>query len=61
MMKTYYKNGQLEREGNLKNDKKEGLWRYYYENGVLEAEGYWKDGLREGLWRHYRFIFIFNK
>ncbi len=40
-------------ENQMKNGKKEGLWKYYHESGQLREEGNYKDGEREGLWKYY--------
>ena len=52
-VKRHYENGQLKSEGNWKDGKMEGLWKYYYENGQLELEGNQKDGKTDGLWKKY--------
>ncbi len=52
-VKEYHKNGQLEYEGNFKDGKREGLWKYYYSTGQLEWEGNFKDGKEEGLFKIY--------
>ena len=49
----YYESGQLKREGNLKENREEGLWRMYYESGQLKQEGNFIDGKQEGLWKNY--------
>jgi len=36
---TYYKNGQIEYEGNINNGQAYGLCRRYFENGKVEKEG----------------------
>ena len=43
--KGYHENGQLLVEGDLKDGKEEGLWKFYNENGQLDEEVYFKDGL----------------
>lgn len=40
-------------ENQMKNGKKEGLWKVYFDNGQLEKEGNFKDGKPEGLWKKY--------
>lgn len=37
-------NGTIKREGTMKNDEPDGLWKYYYSSGDIEHELYWKDG-----------------
>ena len=34
----------MEREGNIKDDEKNGVWKDYYENGQLESERNYKEG-----------------
>ena len=46
---TYHPNGQKESEGNLKDNKKDGLWTEWYENGQKDEEGHWKNGEQNGL------------
>ena len=36
--KTYYENGQLEAEGNYRENQIEGLWKFYFKNGKLKEE-----------------------
>jgi uncharacterized protein len=43
-----YKGGQTMVEGQIKDGKKEGLWRYWKESGKLENEDNWKGGVRDG-------------
>ena len=47
----WYKNGQLEAEGNFVNANQDGLWRLWFENGQLKAERNYVDGEMEGLGR----------
>ena len=50
----YGNRGQLRREGNIKDGKRDGLWRsYYHKNGTLQEELNFKDGKKDGLWRWY--------
>ncbi|PID88055.1 MAG: hypothetical protein CSB06_02215 [Bacteroidia bacterium] len=41
-------NGTLKIEGNIKNGKPQGLWRYYYPSGNLKAALNYTDGILEG-------------
>tara|TARA_B100001057_G_C22360216_1_gene760571 strand:+ start:359 stop:643 length:285 start_codon:yes stop_codon:yes gene_type:complete len=59
--KGYYENGQLRWEGNIKDGKIEGLWKWYYENGQLQCEGNYKDGKGEGLWKEYDYSGIYQE
>ncbi len=40
----YYENGQLNREGNYKDGKSEGLVKWYHKNGQLKYERNYKEG-----------------
>jgi antitoxin component YwqK of YwqJK toxin-antitoxin module len=51
--KKYHPEGQLEREGNFTDGKREGLWEFYHENGQLQERGNLKDGRVDGLWETY--------
>ena len=42
-----------DKQGSLKNGKKEGTWVYYHENGQLGAKGNYKNGKSEGTWTDY--------
>jgi len=53
LFKVWYENGQLKREGNLKDREPDGLWRSWNETGQLVEEGNFKDGEYDGLWRHW--------
>ena len=47
--REYYKNGNIDREVNYKDGKKEGKWTTYYENGQIYEEVNYKDGKEDGL------------
>ncbi len=49
----YYKSGELEAEGNYKNDKLEGVFKGYYKSGELKLEANYINDKREGLERMY--------
>lgn len=49
--KTFFENGQLEMEGQIKDDLNEGKWIYYYRSGNIESEGMFKDDLPDGTWK----------
>jgi antitoxin component YwqK of YwqJK toxin-antitoxin module len=51
--KSYYESGQLRKETNYKDDKREGLSKYYYESGQLRLEINYKDGKAEGISKSY--------
>jgi len=49
-----YDNGELSKEGNYKDGKKDGLWKgWYYYNGQLQYEWNYKDGKQNGLGKFY--------
>ena len=58
LLKTYFKTGQLEHEGNYKYtdkgvySKKDGVWKTYYKNGQLRMESIIKDGIQVE-WKSY--------
>ena len=52
--RTYYKNGLLMNEGNIKSGKQEGFWKSYNKDGQLESEVMYKDGKQEGYARYYK-------
>lgn len=45
----YYPDGTLRCQGNLIDDKFEGLWRTYYPDGRVQAKAGYKAGERDGL------------
>lgn len=51
--REYYPGGQLFKEGPLKNDKPDGLWKSYFQNSTLWSEGEFNEGVRNGLTRTY--------
>jgi antitoxin component YwqK of YwqJK toxin-antitoxin module len=46
--KTYFKNGNLEMVGQIKDNLNQGKWTYYYKSGQIESEGIFKDDLPDG-------------
>tara|TARA_B110000240_G_C13259912_1_gene351163 strand:- start:330 stop:641 length:312 start_codon:yes stop_codon:yes gene_type:complete len=44
-----YPNSQLKEEGNHKDGKQDGLWKYYHKNGQLKEERNYINGIRDGL------------
>ena len=51
---TYYTNGHRKSEGNLRDNKKEGLWIHWHDNGQKWSETHWKNGERDGLFTWWR-------
>lgn len=51
--KSYYKDGQMESEGNYTDDKQHGSWKYYYENGQLQSTGTFNSDIPTGIWKEY--------
>jgi antitoxin component YwqK of YwqJK toxin-antitoxin module len=52
--KEFYLNGNIKSEGEYKNGKKTGKWKYYHENGKIEQEGsYNSKGNKQGKWIWY--------
>ncbi|PLX13763.1 MAG: hypothetical protein C0594_00850 [Marinilabiliales bacterium] len=49
----YYNNGQKEKEGLLKNNKKSGEWKSWYQDGTLWSIGSFVDGKSEGNFKVY--------
>ena len=41
---TYQANGHKESEGNLRDNKKHGLWTFWHENGEKKVESHFKNG-----------------
>jgi hypothetical protein len=50
----YYSTGELESEGNFKNDILVDKWIWYHKNGNVMEEGFFVKGKRDGLWKLYR-------
>ncbi len=44
--KEFYEDGNLAKEGSLKDGQKDGEWKSYYRSGKLWSEGFFKDGKR---------------
>ena len=53
IVKDFYPNGQLKRDGKLLNGKPEGLWQEYHPNGQLHIKTTYQDGRPEGSWQEY--------
>jgi len=51
--KIYGQNGNIEIEGQIKENKNDGFWKYYYPDGTLESEGNFINDLVEGKWFWY--------
>jgi antitoxin component YwqK of YwqJK toxin-antitoxin module len=49
----YYESGEKMSEGELVNNKEEGLWSYWHLSGPLQASGNYKDGIQTGEWQWY--------
>lgn len=49
----YYPSGEKMSEGELADNKEEGLWSYYYLSGPLQASGNYKNGVEIGEWQWY--------
>ena len=49
VVKTY-QNGEKRFEGNYKDGKVDGLYRFWYENGQKSYEENYKDGIKIGIW-----------
>ena len=48
-----YPNGNTYLTGELKNDNKQGTWKFYFENGELQAIEKYDDGRPVGIWKYY--------
>ncbi|MBS9778672.1 MAG: hypothetical protein KGV58_00010 [Campylobacteraceae bacterium] len=48
VFKTYYENGKLKQEINIKNGIREGVAGFYYGSGVLKSEKMYKNNLQNG-------------
>jgi hypothetical protein len=48
--RQWYANGQLEFEGNYKNDRREGAWTFFDEQGQTVEQGTYVANRREGWW-----------
>ncbi|MBO6517543.1 MAG: hypothetical protein JJ975_13435 [Bacteroidia bacterium] len=46
----YHNNSERRLEGEMKDGKRFGVWKFYDPNGRLEETGKYVDGLKEGLW-----------
>lgn len=44
----YHKSGAVEMRGNMKDGKRDGLWKSFYENGLPWSETTFKEGKKEG-------------
>jgi antitoxin component YwqK of YwqJK toxin-antitoxin module len=53
VIKSFYDNGNLQRESIYKNNKRNGIQKEYNENGKISFEGYFKDDKQEGIIKTY--------
>ena len=62
--KSYYLNGNIQKEGYIKSDvindsqrpfiiSSHGFWRYYYPDGNIQEEGNYIDSKRDSIWKYY--------
>lgn len=51
--KSFHSNGKTEQEGQYKNNKPDGVWKFYHYNGKLNHTGKYVNGFREGEWVSY--------
>ena len=47
--KEYYEDGNLLKEGGLKNGKRNGEWKSYRRDGILWSNGNYIEGIRDGI------------
>ncbi len=50
---TYYLNGNIEKQGLIKNNENEGEWKYFYEDGTIESVGHFQEDKPEGRWKFF--------
>ena len=51
--KEYSSNGQIWKEGNIFNGKRNGTWKEYYKNGQIQKHGNLNNGKKDGLWKFF--------
>ena len=51
--KEYHPGGAIKMEGQIRNEKSEGMWKYYYPDGSIQSQGNYENGLRTGRWTNY--------
>ena len=47
--KELYEDGNVLKEGSLKDDKRHGVWKSFRRNGILWSEGDYSEGIRNGI------------
>ena len=52
---SWYRNGQKEREGTLKDGKRDGTWTVWHKNGQKAKEGNLKNGKPNGRWMQWHY------
>jgi len=45
---TYYPNGQMQSEGEIKNDKMHGQWSFWFQNGQIWTIAHYENNLKNG-------------
>ena len=53
MFQAFYENGNLMKEGLIKNNTEEGEWKYYFDDGKLSSIGHFEKGSRTGNFTRY--------
>lgn len=51
--KENFENGNISKEGGIKNNKRHGLWKSFRPDGLLWSEGNFVDGQRDGIAKTY--------
>lgn len=51
--KENFENGNISKEGGIKNEKRHGLWKSFRPDGLLWSEGNFEEGLRDGIAKTY--------
>lgn len=50
---SFYPDGTLRSEGNMRNGAPDGLWKSYYPSGTIRSVGVWKDASLDSTWSFY--------
>jgi antitoxin component YwqK of YwqJK toxin-antitoxin module len=48
---SYHSNGVTFLTGEVKNNKKHGVWEFFYDNGELQAREKYNEGIPTGIWK----------
>ena len=53
VQESYYSSGQIRSKGSIKNDNREGIWKWFHPDGSLWTIENYSNGKLNGEWKQY--------